>query len=226
MALSDLIWGSVAFLLTVMTLSYLLGDNPLFRLAVYVFVGVAAGYAAVVALYNVIWPTVLLPVLQPVTPAQRLLAVIPLVMGVLLLFKLSPALTRLGNPVVGYLVGVGAAIAIGGAVVGTLFPQAAATAGLFDLQAAQAQGVSAAERLFDAVFMLVGVVSTLLYFHFGGRRQDRQRPAWVKPLAALGEGFIAVAFGAIFAGVYLAALTALVDRVHFLVRFVQNLLGG
>src|SRR3990172_4998097 len=40
----------LAAVLTVMVLSYILGDNALFRIATYLFVGVASGYAAAVAL--------------------------------------------------------------------------------------------------------------------------------------------------------------------------------
>ena len=44
------------FVLTLMIFSYLLGDNILYRLAVYVFVGLAAGYITVVTWDSVIWP--------------------------------------------------------------------------------------------------------------------------------------------------------------------------
>jgi hypothetical protein len=43
----DLIWTIVGFILTLMVFSYLFGDNPLFRLVTYLFVGVSAGFAAV-----------------------------------------------------------------------------------------------------------------------------------------------------------------------------------
>ena len=44
----EVISAVVGFFLTVMIFSYLIGDNPLFRIAVYLFVGVASGYAAAV----------------------------------------------------------------------------------------------------------------------------------------------------------------------------------
>ena len=49
-ALVDALIGPiVAMLLTVMVLSYLIGDNPLFRIASHLFIGVAAGYACALA---------------------------------------------------------------------------------------------------------------------------------------------------------------------------------
>ncbi len=59
----DLVTGIISFLLTLMILSYLIGDNPLFRVAVYIFVGVSAGYAAAVAWWQVLFPRLMLPLL-------------------------------------------------------------------------------------------------------------------------------------------------------------------
>ena len=56
MTLLDLVGLLVSFVLTVMVLLYAFDDNPIFRLAVYIFVGVAAGYASAVALKDVILP--------------------------------------------------------------------------------------------------------------------------------------------------------------------------
>ena len=76
---ADLLVGAVAFILTFMTLSYLVADNPAFRVAVHIFVGVAAGYVAAVAWWQVLWPDLLLPLASG--PAVRRAALaIPLVL--------------------------------------------------------------------------------------------------------------------------------------------------
>jgi hypothetical protein len=46
--LLDLMTAGASFLITIFILSYLFGDNILFRLAIYVFIGAAAGYVAAV----------------------------------------------------------------------------------------------------------------------------------------------------------------------------------
>src|SRR5512135_854276 len=115
----ELIAGVVAFLLTLMILSYLIGDNPLFRVAIYVFVGVSAGYVAVVAWWQVLWPDLVVPLVTG-SPMQRALLAVPLLLGGLLLMKGWPPLSRLGIPAMGFLVGTGTAVAVGGAVNGTL----------------------------------------------------------------------------------------------------------
>ena len=50
------------------------------------------------------------------------------------------------------------------------------------------------------------------------------RPLWVVPFARVGEIFLAVAFGALYAGALAASLTALIDRVVFVKQIVGRLL--
>src|SRR5574341_1484354 len=128
----DVIAGIVAFFFTLAIFSYLIGDNPLFRVAVYIFVGVSAGYVAAVAWWQVLWPDLVLPLIAG-TASQKAILATPLLLSGLLLMKAWPPLSRLGTPSVALLVGVSAAVAIGGAVTGTLFPQVNATINQFDL---------------------------------------------------------------------------------------------
>lgn len=217
LSLADLAGTLISFFLTLMVFSYALGDNVLFRLTVHIFVGVAAGYAAVVAWYNVIWGQMFLPLLDG-GPAQLLYISLPLFLGFLLLFKASSRLTILGNPATAFLVGVGMAAAVGGSVFGTIFPQIGATINLFDLEAIKQMGVSLWSRLGQGSLILIGTMASLIYFHFGARSragQAPQRQSWIENLAWVGEVFIAITLGVVFAGVYSSALTALVERLYF-----------
>lgn len=208
----DLIYGLAGFLLTLLVLSYLIGDNALFRFAVHLFVGVSAGYAASVALYNVIWPYLLIPLVSAPMLERALLAV-PLVLSALLLMKISPRLGWLGGPAAGYLVGAGAAVAVSGAVAGTILPQVGAAAVPFDwLNTADPLA-----SLFNGGVMLAAAIGTLAYFHFGARRREdgsARRNFLIEALAWLGKLFVALTLGVLFAGVYMAALSALIERLH------------
>lgn len=224
LSLFDLIGIFVGFIFTIMVFSYVFGDNVLFRVAIHVFIGVAAGYMAVVVAYNVIWPQMLAPLLGLLTGNWQ--AALPSFLGILLailLFtKISPRLAELSSPVMAYLVGVGAAAAIGGAVLGTLFPQVRATWNLFDLTAIQQGGGDFVSRLFNGSFVMVGTLATLVYFHFGTRHAPGgipRRAPWIEIIALVGQGFIAVTFGALLAGVYAASLTALIERLNFIREF-------
>ncbi len=212
----DLIAGVVAFLFTVMILSYLIGDNPLFRVSIYIFVGVTAGYVAMVAWWQVLWSYVVVPAVTG-APMQRVLLAVPILLGGLLLMKAWPPLTRLGMPAMGLLVGVGAAVALGGAVNGTLFPQVGAS-----ITALDPKKFTSLESLIDALLILAGVIATLVYFHFGAHATadgSVRRFRAIELTALVGSVFVAITLGVLFAGVYSAALTALIERLHFLGTF-------
>ncbi|MBN2146571.1 MAG: hypothetical protein JW726_04245 [Anaerolineales bacterium] len=218
--LTDIFGLIIGFLLTLMVFSYIIGDNFLFRLAMAIFVGVASGYAAVLVIYNVLWYQLIVPLLT--NPMANLELTVPsALLGVWLLAKGSSRLARFGNPVLAYLVGVGAATAVGGAIFGTILPQVDASTNLLNLQYASTNGTSLAGWFLKGLVILVGTLATLAYFHFGVRSQGEgslpvRHPLVENFLAPAGQAFIAVTFGVLFAGVYAAALGALIDRVRFI----------
>lgn len=221
----DLIFGLIAFVLTIFVFSYLIGDQILFRVAVYVFVGASAGYVASVAWHQVLVPHLVEPILYGSGNTQ-LMALFPMLLVVLLLFKAIPSVSHLGTPSIAFMVGVGTAAAIGGAVQGTIIPQVSAASNSFDLVAAAQRGDSSAMQLFEAILMLVGTISTLVYFQFTARRGDdgtNKRNPITRIISLIGGGFIAITFGVLFAGVYSAALTALIERLNFLINFLGSL---
>jgi hypothetical protein len=232
----DLIWMIAAFLLTLMVFSYLLGDNFFYRLAIYLFIGVAAGYTAALVVRQLLVPRLFEPLFSS-SMTERLLMVVPLLLGLLLAAKLSPRLSRLGSVSMAYLVGVGAAVVVGGAVLGTLIGQFNAALMPFDFSD-PLQLDDPLYRLFEGSLMLAGTITTLVYFHFGvavppvsaGSKGEspHRRPRWLEFLAKIGQVFIGITLGSVFAGVYIAALTALLERLSFLVDTIRQILtmGG
>src|SRR5512146_1230718 len=86
------VWLIVSFIVTLLIFSYIFGDNPLFRLASYAFVGVAAGYTTLLVVYQVLWPRLVQPLM-----GGNLLLLVPLGLGVILLLKLVPRYARFGS---------------------------------------------------------------------------------------------------------------------------------
>ena len=218
----ELISALIGLFLTLMVFSYLIGDNPLFRVAVYLFIGVASGYAA-----TIVWHYVLVPkLLQPLMTLNPL-TFIPFAFGISLLAKLSPRTAWIGSFAMAVLVGVGAAAAVGGALIGTLLPQAQAAIDGFDILSA-GSGLEAVSRLLAGVVMLGGTVFTLASFHFSaGRAVDGvpKRNRIIEGIAWVGRIFIAITFGVLFAGVYMSALTAMIERLSFVLNFIRGLAG-
>lgn len=241
----DLIGSFLAAILTLMVLSYLIGDNPLFRLAIHIFIGSASGYAGAIAWHNVLKPGLVEPLLEagiggmlePPVPAT---VIAPLVLVIVLLLKLSPRTARYGTLSMAILVGVGAAVVIGGAISGTLIPQTLASMeSLSPTSVSPQTGETGLERMINVSLVLIGTVTSLLYFRFGQRQSltgEGEPPLAVIGrviipgpaglLRAIGKGFIAVTFGVMYAGALSASLVVLAERLQSLRDTLSGLLGA
>lgn len=220
----DQITGVLSFLFTILIFSYLIGDNPLFRIAVYIFVGVSSGYVATVAWWQVIVPRLIYPLAYG-SVLEKSFAAIPLLGALLILMKISPRLAGLARIAMAFLVGAGAAVIIAGALSGTLIPQVSATINAFDLNSPSARNIGVVEVIFNGAFILAGAVFTLIYFHFGARPKadgSMRRLGLIEISAWVGRIFIGITLGTIFAGVYAASLTALIERISALINFFGN----
>jgi hypothetical protein len=216
----DLFSGIAGLVFSLMIFSYVIGDNFLFRLALYIFTGVSAGYIASVAWWQVLLPKLVLPMVYGSTQESLLLA-FPLVGILLILMKVSPRLAGAGRIAMAYLVGVGSAVTLAGALRGTLIPQLEGTVNSFDITT-----VPFAQIMLSSSFILLGTVFSLIYFHFGARSQpdgSMRRFGVIEFFAWIGRFFIGVTLGVMFAGVYAAALTALIERISTIVNFFGTL---
>lgn len=226
----DLISGVLSFLFTLLIFSYLLGDNPLFRIAVYIFVGVSSGYIAAVVWWQVILPRLFNPLVTAMLSgsiAEKIFMLVPLLGAVLIFMKVSPRLAGMGRIAMAFLVGVGAAVTIAGALTGTLIPQVLGTINAFDMVAATAHNINSFEAVFSGAFILAGTIFTLIYFHFGARPKadgSMRRLGLIEISAWVGSIFIGITLGVVFAGVYAAALTALIERIASLINFIGKFL--
>jgi hypothetical protein len=216
-------WGiAVASLLTILVLSYLLGDNPAYRIALHIFVGAAAGYIAIVILGSMIesqllnlsrWNEAIADArLNDYVPLVSLAA--PALLSLMLLLKLSPRSTFLGNISLALMVGVGAAVAVAGAIVGTILPQVRAS-------------WSADPNLINAALINLFTILALLYF-FYSRRPNAEGAVRPSPLGRVFGFFpraaITLTLAALYAGTLATALAVFSDRVQFIIGFINDLL--
>jgi hypothetical protein len=207
----------VAALLTLAVLSYILGNNVFFRTAEYLFVGLAAGYAGALAWNQVLWPRLQLFIDDP--HAYWHYAVF-FVLGLLLLARGWRRISALGNLPLGVLFGTGAALALGGALTGSLVPQMRAA--IVSLApAAEADSVSRWTYVLDTVLLLLGTLAVLSVFHYRARKTGA-RPSFIGGLLAgsrgIGRVVINVAFGALLSGALMSFFTILLSRLDFLVH--------
>jgi hypothetical protein len=221
--LTEFIGLALGFLLTILVFSYLLGDNPFFRLAIHIFIGVSAAYVALITINNVLIPRLVVPIITG-SQGERLQSIILVIPSLFLFLKVTP-LRNAGNWVVAILVGIGAAAAIGGAITGTLFPQILGTINSVD-PSTYLITTNLWDQAINGTIIVLGTITTLVYFHFGTMGipgQPNQRLPIIETISHVGKIFLAVTFGALYAGVYLSALAALVERLSFLWDFLNQI---
>ena len=216
----------ISFVLTLMVFSYVLGDLPLvqnlYRLAVYIFVGMTAAYTTIVTYEGVI-----LPYLQDIQDpaaswtvlggaADIVIFFTALLFGLLLLLKPIAGGSCLTNSVLAVVVAVSAATALVGALSGTLLPFLHQTA---QLPAGVSSDLAA---LAEFLVMFIGTVTVLFYFqHQASRGADGAgEPHFIsRALRWVGKVFVVVTLAAVYAAMMLSSLTVLTERIGFLFSF-------
>jgi hypothetical protein len=230
------IWLQAAFTLAI--LSFLWSDNPVYKLAEHIFVGISAGYGVVLVWHQAVLPLLLFKVLPHLSggaeTTTNYLVIIPGVLGVLMLSRFLPRYDWLSRWPIAFVVGYGAGVGIPATVQasvlkqmhGTLTPMTAFQDLLAGGLGAQTPtGGSAAFAAFNAVLLLVGVICTLSYFYFS--LPHRGVLGWT---SRIGIWFLMVAFGAGFGNTVMARISLLIGRVQFLLddwwrHGVMQLLG-
>lgn len=217
----ELISPLVGLVLTLSILSYVLGDNVLYRIAVHLFVGVVAGYVAATVIISVLLPqgVGLLSALLGAggNLAGLALNLFGLLLALLLVWKMFYPGSNVGRVPVAYLVGLGTAVAVGGALTGTLLPQTWATA--FALSGDLVQLAS------DGL-IFIGTACTLLAFHYGARLLPGGRlvrPLPIRWAAYIGQAFMGLTFGVMYAGLLAASVAYLAERVNYIYTAVLTL---
>lgn len=206
----------VGFILTLFIFSFVLGDNPLYRFAVHLLVGVSAGYAAVIIVQTVLLPVVM-DVIQNPTDAGNILFFFPLLLALLLVLKLFPRVAWLGNSSMAILMAIGAAVGLIGAITGTLIPL---------ITSSYSGDFTGLEGGIVGLLVAILTICTLLYFHFTGRLTTDGEvimPIWQRYAGLAGQVVITITLAALFAATLSTSLILLSNRVGFFIDEFGNL---
>lgn len=216
----DLIAGWASLVLTLMIFSYILADNVLYRLAVHVLVGAAAGYAAIAAAVDVIIPWFDSTLADTEDSAVLAFGLIPLLIALFLLLKLTPRYAYVGNGGLLFVMAVGVGVAIVGAIQGTIIPLVRETGESLDTEKEQINGI----------LLVLGTTTTLIYFQYLSRQNavdgiPRNRFP-IRSLRYIGQGFISVTLGALYAQAILTSLVIVNDLIRTHIDFLLGQFGG
>lgn len=208
----------IAALLTLMVFSFLWRDNPCYKFAEHIFVGVSAAYWMVVGFWTTLWPSAVVrlwPEAVHVTRAEAEIGsvdygvVVPVVLGCLMLLRLWPRWAWLSRWPTAFAVGITAGYALVRYLRSDLLAQIAATlAPGFVVR--DAAGVVWSATV-DQFVIVLGVVSGLAYFTY-----SRSNRGSLGRLGKVGLVFLMVTFGTSFGYAVMGRVTILIGRLRFL----------
>jgi hypothetical protein len=212
---ATIIGAWVATGLTLFIFSFLYKDNPLFKLAENLYVGVSVGYTIVktydTVIVHLIW--------KPIVENQEWTLLIPVAIGLLMLTRYVPKAAWLSRYAFAFIVGVGAGLAIPRTVSSFILKQIEDTVRPL-LMLVPGDGVTFSWNLMNpassvnVIIVLIGVSSVLFYFFFS---VEHSGPG--KAVARTGVLFLMIAFGAAFGYTVMARMSLLIGRLTDLIEY-------
>ncbi|MXX14783.1 MAG: hypothetical protein F4Z86_15285 [Gemmatimonadetes bacterium] len=191
--------------ITLSLYSFLYKDNPLFKFAENLYVGVAAAYTITQVWYNVLLADVVNPLSELDSESMdNLWLIVPTLLGFFMLTQLSSAkFSWLSRIAFAFVVGLGAGLAIPRTISANVLAQLEPTM----------QPITATWAGLDLFIILVGVVTVLVYFFYS---VEHTGPVGVA--SKIGIWFLMISFGASFGYTIMARLSLLIGRVGFLLE--------
>lgn len=209
MAPSVLIGAWVAAGLTLFMFSFLYKDNPFFRFGEHLYVGISMGYTIVRIYYDVMVKSLYTPVAQE----GKWWFLIAALLGLLILTRFIPKISWLSRISFAVIVGFGSGVAIPRIISSNILQQVQGTLKPI-LNAGQS---SFGMAQFNALLILVGVITVLVYFFFS---IEHKGP--IKVAARIGIYFLMINFGAGFGYTVMARMSLLIGRFDDLILFASR----
>lgn len=201
--------------LTLFIFSFLYQDNPLFKLAEHLYVGVSVGYTIVKAYDTVIVHLIVKPIVED----GQIALLIPVAIGLLMLTRYMPRAAWMSRYAFAFIVGLGSGLAIPRTISSFILKQVEDTIRPL-LSQGGGDGLTFSLNLLNpasslnSVIILIGVSTVLFYFFFS---IEHSGPG--KIVARTGIVFLMIAFGAAFGYTVMARMSLLIGRLTDLIEF-------
>jgi hypothetical protein len=212
----ELIVGAwVATGLTLLIFTFLYKDNPLFKLAEHLYVGVSVGYLIVKTYDTVIMHLII----KPIMDNGEISLLIPVAIGMLMLTRYVPKAAWMSRYAFAFIVGMGAGLAIPRTISSFILKQIEDTVRPL-LSITGPDGITFSMNLLNpasnlnAIIILLGVSSVLFYFFF-----SIEHSGVGKVVARTGILFLMISFGAAFGYTVMARMSLLIGRLTDLIEF-------
>jgi len=198
----------ILVLMTLSILSYLYGDNPFYKTAEHIFVGVSAGYVFALTWWDQVWPNLfgrLFPKYVDAGFELNLLYIIPLILGIFMLFRLIPSLSWLARISIGYIVGMAAGLKVYVFMNSNILAQ---------IQNSAIDFSKSGWEIFNHILILFGVFSALIYFFF-----SKEHKGTIGKISKIGIYFLMIKFGASFGFAVMGRISLLIGRFEDLINY-------
>jgi hypothetical protein len=197
-------WIWISSILSLAILSFLYKENPFFRAAEHIFLGVANGY-----LVTFYWHRILMPILfRPLFQQGDLLLIIPFTIGILYLTRFIPRISWLVRIPIAIYMGYWTGVQILATIQAQIIKQVQGTV----LTSANFQAWNAGTwGIVWSVIVFIGVLCTLSYFYF-----SREHKGVIGVTSRVGIVFVMIGFGAAFGYTVMARISLLIGKLQFL----------
>jgi hypothetical protein len=199
-----LAWQGLAVFLTLAVFSFLYKDNPLYKFAERLWVGIATGYWTMLLYHQGFHDKVIIPIVD----RHQWYYLIPVIMGIMMWFRLSPKLGWLSRYALGFYVGISTGIFIPLAFKTAIFLQVEGTI----------RPVSGLAQGINFSLALIGVICALTYFFF-----SKPHKGLLGVMSKTGIFTLMIGFGAGFGLTVMGRVALLVQRVIFMRDWVAAL---
>jgi hypothetical protein len=207
--MSSNLWIWFAAFLTLCTFSFLWRDNPFYKFAEHLFVGVSVGYTIAILYHNAFIPRVW----EPIVINQQYFVLLPTLLGLLAFAIFFKKISWLIRYPIAFYIGSSCGIAIPRDFEGYIFKHMQGTI----------TAISPGQPTFlwiSNTIMVIGVIATLLYFYFSIEHEGA-----MGKVANVGIWYIMLAFGATFGYTVMARVSLLIGRIQFLLHDWLGIIG-
>jgi hypothetical protein len=197
-------WVWISGLLTLCIFSFLYKDNPFYKFAEHLFVGVANGYFLTFTVHRVLIPNLFSPLFNE----GRLFFILPFMVGMLYVMRFIPRVSWLVRIPIAVTIGYYTGAVIPATVQADIIRQVQGT--ILTPQNFQTWNAGSNGIIWSAI-LFIGVVCTLSYFYF-----SREHKGMLGVTSRIGIIFIMVGFGAAFGYTVMARVSLLIGRFQFI----------
>jgi hypothetical protein len=185
----NILWTLLAGFVTLAILSFLYRDNPLYKLAEHIAVGISVGFLVVTYYNNVFRPKVWDTILHQ----GQFDYLIPFFLGMILFTRFFPKIGWISRWALAFYIGGSSGVSIPSTIEGRVLGQMEATVrSLVSLDPARSFGSNLMTSI-DATFLVVGTLACLVFFIF-----SIEHKGGIGRFAYFGRLCIMAGFGASF----------------------------